>query len=585
MKLTADEHEMLIKNKLFIRNNSYYFDVTKKAEDPSYSRISNFTIKVLFALNNGRSGKYIMELTNYDKVTTVFEVTNEEFVNINKFKAKIEPKYIFKGSATHLCTIKEYIFKNIGIAIEIETLGHQPKDGFYAQSNGIIHYEGVFIPVDNYGIVKHSGASYFLPAYSTINNFSADYENQKKFIFREGNLTFEEYAKYLYKAYGLNGAIALVYDIASVFRDIVFRHTNFFPHLFKFGVKGTAKTTHTSLSQALFGIPQTAINLEGVSTEKGLSRKLSQLRNSLIVLEEYTNSVSNKTIGLLKSIYDGIGSEKAQFSNDNRTHSSPVLSGTIILGNELPTVKSALFDRIILLNYDKGTEHNQYTDEEKKAFESLETERNNGFGNVLLQILQHRQIIEKEFYNTYLNIRQHLSAYFQGLNIKVAARAVNNISAILVPYKLLSEKLQFPFNDDWFSDRVIQNLIKQNEILTTVSETHVFWESFQWAVSDGKLFKGKHFNLNNNKLHIRYTLVFPAYKEYCKKNDIKSLDNKSLLANLTTSSAFIKSGAKLQSSARFGDCNTPQSTYAFDYEKLGIDLDESSQFEFDKEIC
>ena len=83
-------------------------------------------------------------------------------------------------------------------------------------------------------------------------------------------------------------------------------------------------------------------------------------------LDEYKNTVHPDMIGLLKNLYDGIGYERAQMSQDNRTTSNPVLSSAIVSGQDMPTVDPALFTRVILLMF----KNNEFKEEDRLAYNS-----------------------------------------------------------------------------------------------------------------------------------------------------------------------------------------------------------------------
>ena len=170
------------------------------------------------------------------------------------------------------------------------------------------------------------------------------------------------------QAYGISAIIGISYSIAAMFRDVIYNSRQTFPYLFLFGLPGVGKTSFTDLLLKLFGDPQDGVSLNNISTAKGMARKTAQLKNALVYFKEYSNAgMDNNLIHFLKTAYDGIGYERAQTSNDNRTNTTRVNSGIIIDGNEIPEKNSAVFSRCILLQFSKTA----YTAEQRKAFEQL----------------------------------------------------------------------------------------------------------------------------------------------------------------------------------------------------------------------
>ena len=250
--------------------------------------------------------------------------------------------------------------------------------------------------VDEYGVVTFADKSYYLPAFSKINEYSDDFTNTRKYIYQEGNSTFWEVAELFYNAYGSNGAIGICFLIASLFRDIAFSTLNYFPFLFLFGGTGRGKTSFTELLLALFGKNILGISLEGDSSSKSFARIISQLRNAILYFKEYTNAIETKMAGFLKSAYEGVGYDRAQMSNDNKTHQTQVLSAIIIDGNELPVKKSALFSRTILLSFNDDI----FGTKETEAYKKLEVIKAAGMGMVIKEILSCRKLVNDQFDNT-----------------------------------------------------------------------------------------------------------------------------------------------------------------------------------------
>jgi hypothetical protein len=565
----------------YTKNNSYYFRERRK-NNTHDEDVSNFIINVLYNIETGNTGKYILELTNKDGQKRIYDISKEDFVNINKFKAKVEPNYLFYGNTTQLYKIKSYIFKDIRIAKEITTLGYQPESKIFAFSNGIIDEKGDFIPVDNYGVVKYNDSDYYLPAFSEIN---IDPDPQiielQKFIYKTSNIDSKKWFVLQKKAYGFNGILTYIYDIASLFSDIVFKETTFYPYLYKFGVKGTAKNSSTELSSSRFGIPLQALNLEGASTEKSYARRVAQIRNGLVAFDEYTNNIASKMIGFLKGAYNRIGYDRAATSNDNRTHSTSVCSAIVILGNDMPTKKSALFERVILQEYTKGTTHNPYTKDEELAYKELAQYADRGIGNLISELFKYRHEVELNYRNMYNKLKSHFK-YVIFKDIEISTRTINNICSILAPYYILSDIIDFGINDEDLTAQIIDNVTAQNILLNRVDEINIFWQAVEYLTISGSILKDKDFRIitkdNIEQLHLRFNLIYPKYNEYCQKQKLNVLDEAALFSNLKSNKSFIKSDSedKDTHTTRFKEPDfkktKTRSAMVFYYNQLNINL-------------
>ena len=101
-----------------------------------------------------------------------------------------------------------------------------------------------------------------------------------------------------------------------------------------------------------------------ISTVAALSEEIGYSCNALVHLDEYKNSLHPNKIALLKNLYDGTGRSKMSGANFTEKTETPVRSGVIISGQEMPTADIALFQRCIFLSFQKGV----FSPEEMRRF-------------------------------------------------------------------------------------------------------------------------------------------------------------------------------------------------------------------------
>jgi len=551
---------------------SKYFTKEYKGKRLVKIELSNFVGESLFHLVNGtNNSKRIIKLQRNTGEKHIVEVQGSE-MKLENFKTILKSKQCSFLSNTY--QLERIFVKWMDQEIQshiVETLGWNREHQIYAFANAVFTVKGKLVKVNEVGIVDdpdHENKKYYLPAFGMAHLNNSDYDGERKFIYIDGTLNFEQWAKLYFEAFESNGGIAILFLILSVYWDIVFDQVGFFPFLFLFGAYGTGKTTLVENLLRLFGKDYIGIPLNN-ATQVGLSRTIASRNNSIFYLKEYTTDTDEANQDLLLTAYDGSGRATGVKSNDNRTKVSQVKSAIILDGNHLPTQKTAVLSRMVLLNF----ENNRFSDTQRKAFAELERLQDNGFGKVLTEILKHREYFQKGFKKTFdenmKEIRQVIKADF-------SERTLKHVALLLTPAKLLIKKLKFPFSFNEITNVVVDNAIEQNRLLKQTDEITVFWTAFAWGVKNGNLTELNFDQYSDNRKQADYNLkrqdsgetilqiklprVLPEYVKYCKNNNQRYLDGNSLRMLLTSKSyeAFIPTSQKGRgvnhTDVHFGTC-------------------------------
>ena len=547
--------------------NTYWWKGTTKNGKLIEFQISNFIIKHKYLLKHNRYPKRIIDILNEHDDGATIAIPVKSLVNQNEFATIVEGKgnYIIDWNKKQFTAIKRGLYEKALEADEIEILGHQTDTNYYVFANGVFDGKD-FYPIDEYGVVIVDEEAYYIPALSRINeDAGAEFLHEQRFRHIESSTNFEIWNQLMLNVYGNNGMMGIAFVIAAIFRDIIFRHTNFFPLLFLFGKPQSGKSTLRASLQHLFGEPQQDISLEGASSPKGFSRKLAQFRNGLISFEEYKNHISNKLIGMMKNIYDGIGYERAQMTNDNKTHSTPVHSAVVVAGQEMPTKENALFTRVILLEFMESQFGNI---EDFKQLKELQEE---GLGNVSLEILSQRHLMASKFKDTYYEIFKGIK-YDKDLE-GMADRNIKNMAVILTPVKILSKVLPFAFSYDDLFAQCKAKLKEQYEIMARTNEVNQFFEIFDIIKNDRKT-RIKHlYKISGGHLFIRFNEIYALYRSYAISSDYQVLGKESLLRYLKQHSSFLPANKTDMHTKRFpvGDNATkPIKCYGFKMEFIDV---------------
>lgn len=511
---------------LEIKGGRYYLPANRKGKE----HVSNFTITPLYLLTDSKEPKRILQCTNIFDERAIICCPVKSLSKPSEFTAIIEGKGNFVPSWTgaQFSVIKEYLYQHEMQAEEIAVLGHQPGTNLYAFANGVFDGQK-FYSVNEYGIVDIDDQKYYLPAFSKVNeDAEQEYHNERKFVFQAGRCSVSEWSNSLCAVFGNNAIVGICYLLAAIFRDIVFRHANCFPLLFLFGPKGTGKTTFRNAMHLLFGQygAHDAIGLGSASSPKGFARKLAQVRNGLQAFEEYKNKISPNLIEMLKNVYDGIGYERAQTTNDNRTHATLVNSAVILSGQEMPTKENALFSRVLLLVFNKT----KFSAVQKVAFDELERKIEGGLGDVLLEILQYRKMVEENFVTVFQKVYGHLRK--DNVTSDLEERTLTNVAAILTPFKILSAHLKFPFDYKEAYICVRERIKAQAEYMSKTNEVNQFWQVFD-TLDENKVHRDTHYKVSpDGLLSIDLKRVFPIYYEQATKQNLNVLDESTLKSYL-----------------------------------------------------
>ena len=566
------------------KRTGYYF----VNQSSNFEQRSNFIIKPLFHIYSKTDNKRLIEIINA-RTSKIIDVPSKGFVGQNQFFEEViaEGNFWFHGSKPNFQKVMVKILEKFPRCEEIKTLGWQD-EGFYSFANGIV--DAKFKKVDHYGIVEFSDKQYFLPAFSNVykdvRREDDLYENERHFVFRKSDITFEKWSNQFVRVHGDNGKIAIAYLIASLFRDEIYKTHKVFPHLFMFGSISTGKSYCARSLNSIFHGGEPGFNLT-TGTLVGMNRKLAQFRNALIWFDEYGNDMEKLRFDRLKGAYDGLGHEKGVMSHDNRTKKTDINSAAVISGQFLPSRDdNSLFTRVLLLTFDRKAE--DLTNDDIKAGSLLKKWENEGLSSLIVEILKYRDLIIKDFNDVNFQIQSDLKKAFE--DEEYQGRIMMNFSLILTPIKIIIDKLKIPFDYDDIFKQSIKMILHQSEQVHDSDSLRTFWKMLEYLHATGQItadldFKiqdinGLSIRINRNKnqqvdfkqqtkcLFIRFTKIHPLYMvEHRKQTGENGIGDGSLKQYMKTNKAFIGFTA----ATTFDNGKT--SAFVFDYDKLGIELE------------
>jgi len=466
-------------NGFFIRKGKYFI-IEYRKEDSITKELSNFVMQGLFHLLNGsNNSKRILKIQRYSGEISIIEIYSSE-MKPDTFETILKSKRCtFLGSAYHMKVIFARLMDTEKEATILSVLGWSNENEVYVFADAIF-YKCEILKVNEIGIIETECKRFYLPAFGLANDTNEDFTTEKLYCFKSGDIDFKEWASLFYSSFGANGAIGILFLMISVFRDIVFNQIHFFPFLFLFGDAGTGKTSFVERLLSLFGSDIIGTPLNN-ATSIALSRLASTRINGLFYFKEYTNETDEKAQDFILTAYDGAGRTTGVKSNDNKTKSFPVRSGLIFDGNYLPTQKTAILSRMILLNF----EESNFSDDQKTAYEGLKTAAVNGLGKVLTEILSKREIFNNRFKDAFsVNVQDLKKLYRKDF----PERTINHIALLMTPAKILWKELAFPFEFVDVLRSIIENAENQNNLLKKSGAISIYWEAFSNSLKKGLLY-------------------------------------------------------------------------------------------------
>lgn len=544
----------------FFEEYDCYFGKTDKGD----VQWSNFTMKPLFHVRDDEHAHRLFEVKNNCGRRIFLDLDMDDLVSLQRFRKRLEREgnFIFKGKDEDLMDLKSYLYEMTETADLVKKMGWNSAGGYYAWGNGLWH-DGTFTAADKYGIVRIDGGGegkddrcYFLPSASAMQGDGGEgsrFTLERKFEHLDGlnNTPMGDYLAQFVRVWGDNGVVGLMYWLASLFRDVIIGGTNSFPLLNLFGPKGTGKTTMGShLMRFFVKSDKQPPSLREMATGAALSAEAGYSVNAMVHFDEYKNDVRPQVVEFLKATYNGIGRTKMGGENFKELVQTPVRSGVIVSGQEMPTADIALFQRCIFLMYMKD----KFTMEERAAKTRLEEMQQFGCTGFTLQALELRQRVVGGFMNRYQEeVRRIIDSDGGSL---IETRLVENWAKLLAVLRICEGRLPLPFTYDMAWEVCMRGLRKQNSLSGDTNELGHFWRMVMYLRDSGALLEGGDFHVRTEYrfngervrreymqprrvLYLKPTRVFQLYQMESRRAGDHSIPTDALREYLKNAEGFI----------------------------------------------
>jgi hypothetical protein len=471
----------------YTEDNKYWF-----ATQSGFVEGTNFVIEPLFHIYSMTNNRRLIRITNEFDYTMLCDVPSDAMVSVDKFQNFLfsEGNYLVFINNNQFKKLLRYIGEKFPKCFEIKTFGWQP-EGFWAWADGA--YNGKWTPVDEMGIMHHSGKNYFSPAFSEVySDLRQDddvYENDRRFICRTSNVSLEKWADMMQKVYkqGNNGMYAIAFLAASIFRSEIYSLYKIFPHLFLHGEKGSGKSQMAWSLSNVFQHGTPPFNLSA-GTDVAFFRWLARYRDVVIWYDEYTDNVDEKRFQALKSAYDGVGREKGKMSRDSRTESDKINSAAVISGQHLPQRDdNSLYTRSVVRFFVKPK--NGYGKQETKDYDTLKRMEENGLSQIVHTLLDHRKTVEAKYARVFSDMFEYYKEQLIEKGAQIEDRILRNYTILSSIVWLFQKEtpLDLRINPEVFRQMCLEDAIEQNEKVSSSDALGTFWKLLGALIQEGRL--------------------------------------------------------------------------------------------------
>lgn len=563
------------------RHCSYMF---KNNSSNSHVCVSDFYIKPLLHIydetNDDANNKRVIQLCHLDKRLDRFvEWKSGIFTNLPKVNEKLfnVGPYNFYGSADQYRKLLMQMSYGFTKCYPTGTLG-QHSDGFFVFGNAIFHKvdEKFQIDyVDPLGVVTHEDTNYYLPAFSKIqldrkndsdkNRYKLARNIMYKEIPTEKKISFEQWASLMDRVYAVNnnGKWALLYSITCAFRDLIFENRGVFTAPFFIGPKSSGKSEIAESIRNLYMDSKSAAFNLNTGTMPAFFMMIESLKNIPVIMEEYNDNSINPIIfqALKSATYDGEGRIKVADATSKTMDSSDINASIILLGQEAPEKDDgSLATRCFLCDVPLT----DFNEEQTEIYEKLKYHEKVGLSNILLQVLELRELYEKHFIQILSEETKKLKESVKAnvtntdglLRIVSACAMMSSTCRLLETY---ATHMKLPFTYAEFYGIAEQKVFKQVERISSTNKLSTYFQTISSLITHDRLKIGREIKLSTatkvtrllsgkkkeevelpidtKVLYIDFEGVYSLYSSTIGKDE--ALSRQSLTAYFNSNQAFI----------------------------------------------
>ncbi|MEQ8239305.1 MAG: DNA primase [Cyclobacteriaceae bacterium] len=462
----------------------------------SFSNCSNFVMTPLFHKYEEEDNTRVFRLENGVTKAEIVEMPSAALISKDSFRKFLFDKgpYYFYGTAQHLDKLNQKYLYEFPKAFELKTLGWQ-KEGFFAFFDRV--HNGALVEYDDAGLVKHDDQFYFSPAassiYSGIRKDNDHFENDRYLSYVKAEIDFEEWMDLMEKVYGEHAYAGILFVCIALFRDIVFKVDNNCPHLYCFGQSKAGKSKYAESIMNMFFREMSAFNLNG-GTDFAFANRLQRFKNVPVSLNEFDDKVcKDEWFQMIKGAYDGEGRERGKGGSKNKTETQKVNAALILIGQYLSTKDdNSVLSRSIICSFSLT---NDRSDDQVHFYNRLKEIEKKGLSSLIIEILQHREYVAKEYYTSFNEQFKFLQSIIRSRGKQYDERVLRNYTALFTMYELFKKHFNFPWTKEDYQEWVVKEVIKLSAMITESDILNDFWTHVN-GLNNKKQLSDRHFRLD-----------------------------------------------------------------------------------------
>jgi len=194
-----------------------------------------------------------------------------------------------------------------------------------------------------------------------------------------------------WQAFGLNGVLALGFQVATTFSHTTFPILGYHPILSKWGDPNTGKTSGSKMENRMFGMDWHGLSGSQETTRVAMERTLARHSNQVVYINEVKDD-SRFSLNKILTHFNRESTAKGKPTNDLTTQSVEAKAALALTWNLEMRASAAEKQRMVSLEF----RVDQQNAETSKAFQSLWMREPNELASVLFQLMSERQQIEEQ---------------------------------------------------------------------------------------------------------------------------------------------------------------------------------------------
>lgn len=497
--------------------------------------VSNFSIKVIYIIDlrlDRKNGKqkyeWVLELWQKDKAAIVLSVPSDEFATAASFHKYMAPLgYSYKANEEHHKHLIGELNKDLIRVNDVNRMGWNKEAAMYFFSNAafVLGKTEPLVP-DFTATVVNEEKGYRMLHYKDAQNGKESPEYKQFYYQKTDNTSLLEVATLIQTAWEEKAILALCHSISTAFFDVITKVTRFFPIFYAYSTQpSTGKSTLCQLCTGLWGtIRSHSIASENTSVP-GLARVLQNTSNAVVLFDELKrNKALGNKIDFFQQAYGLNGYTMTSNVDFEASFSFEINTGMFLTSNFLPleTQHKAFRTRLLIYELNANKTEDSFT-----AYSRISRLMDDNLSHIMVEILQHRAIIETEFRRVFDEYTAKFREKLKSTCEKMEERLYSNAAVMIVPTIIMLRNglIELPVIENDLFSLACEMLEMQYEEETNVSSLYNFWLSVNEGIGDKSLQKGSHFRKDQIKdekgnliecLRFRFDKLYSNYKKQQK---------------------------------------------------------------------